>query len=107
LPKGRADESLLAEIVTKKFADHLSLYRIAEIFKREGIVISSKLLSQWVIRSAMALKPQFEEMLKRVLSSKNVFIDETPVRLWEVEKCKQAYMWVLIGGCELLYQYFL
>ena len=100
LPKCRADESLLAEIVTKKFADHLPLYRIAEIFKREGIGISRKLLSQWVVRSAMALKPLYNEMLKRVLASKNIFIDETPVKLWETEKCKQAFMWVVVGGCE-------
>lgn len=79
LPKCRADESLLAEIITKKFADHLPLYRVAEILKREGIGISRKLLSQWVIRSAMALKPLYNEMLRRVLASKNIYIDESPV----------------------------
>lgn len=100
LPRCRADESLLAEIITKKFADHLPLYRIAEIFKREEIGISRKLLSQWVMRSAIALKPLFNEMLKRVLSGKNIFIDETPVKLWEKVKCKQAYMWVVVGGSE-------
>ncbi len=98
LPKCRADESLLAEIITKKFADHLPLYRIAEIFGREGIKISRKLLSQWVVNSAMALKPLYKEMVKRVLSSKNIYIDETPVKLLEAEKCKQAYMWVVVGG---------
>lgn len=100
LPKCRADESFLAEIITKKFADHLPLYRIAEILKRERIGISRKLLSQWVVRSAMALKPLYNEMLKRVLASENIFIDETPVKLWETEKCKQAYMWVVVGGCQ-------
>lgn len=100
LPKCRADESFLAEVITKKFADHLPLYRIAEIFKREGIGISRKLLSQWVIRSAMALKPLYNEMLKRVLSSQNIYIDETPVKLWETKKCRQAYMWVVVGGSE-------
>jgi len=50
LPKCRLDESVLAEIVTKKFADHLPLYRIAEIMGRDGIGISRKLLSQWVLR---------------------------------------------------------
>lgn len=100
LPKCRADESLLSEIITKKFADHLPLYRIAEILKREGIMISRKLLSQWVVRSAMALKPLYDEMLNKILSSRNIFIDESPVRLWEPEKCKQAYMWVVVGGCE-------
>jgi transposase len=100
LPKCRADESLLAEIITKKFADHLPLYRVAEILKREGIGISRKLLSQWVLRSAIALKPLYNEMLKRVLASKNIYIDEAPVKLWEAVKCKQVYMWVLVGGCE-------
>jgi len=98
LPKCRADESLLAEIITKKFSDHLPLNRIAEILNRDGIKISRKLLSQWVIRSAMALKPLYNEMLKRVLESKNIYIDETPVKLWETKKCKQAYMWVVVGG---------
>lgn len=100
LPKCRADESFLAEIITKKFADHLPLYRIAEILKRDGIGISRKLLSQWVIRSAMALKPLYQVMVEKVLASKNIYIDETPVKLWETEKCKQAYMWVVVGGSE-------
>ena len=100
LPRCRADESLLAEVITKKFVDHLPLYRIAEIFQREGIKISRKLLSQWVVRTAMALKPLYDEMLNKVLSSKNIFIDETPVKLWQAIKCKQAYMWVVVGGCE-------
>lgn len=100
LPKCRADESLLAEIVTKKFADHLPLYRIEEILMREGIKISRKLLSQWVIRIGDALKPLYNEMLKKVLGSKNIFIDESPVKLWQKGKCKQAYMWVVVGGNE-------
>jgi transposase len=100
LPKCRADESLLAEIITKKFADHLPLYRITEILKREGIGISRKLLSQWVVRCGMALKPLYNEMLYRVLNSKNIYIDETPVKLQDVGKCKQAYMWVVVGGSE-------
>jgi transposase len=100
LPKCRADESLLAEIITKKFVDHLPLYRIAEIFKRDGIMISRKLLSQWVLRSAMALKPLYNVMLEKVLASKNIYIDETPVKLWEPVKCKQAYLWVVVGGHE-------
>lgn len=78
----------------------MPLNRIAEILGREGIKISRKLLSQWVIRSAMALKPLFNEMSKKVLESKNIYIDETPVKLWEPQKCKQAYMWVVVGGNE-------
>jgi len=50
IPRCRVDESFLAEVLTRKFADHLPLYRISEILKREDINISRKLLSQWVVR---------------------------------------------------------
>jgi transposase len=94
----RADESFLAEIITKKFADHLPLYRIEEILKREEIKVSRKLLSQWVIRCGQALKPLYEVMLKRILASRNIFIDEMPIKLQNKVKCRQGYLWVLVGG---------
>ena len=98
LPKCRADDSLLAEIVTKKFADHMPLYRIVEGMGREGVGISRKLLSQWVVRCGMALKPLYEIMVRSILGSKNVFIDESPVKLQAKNQCKTAYMWVIVGG---------
>jgi transposase len=98
IPKCRADESFLAELLTKKFADHLPLYRISEILGREGLGISRKLLSQWVIRSGEALTPLYEKMLTKVLESKNIHIDETPVKVQESPQCKTAYMWVVAGG---------
>ena len=100
LSKCRADDSLLAEIATRKFVDHLPLYRIAEGMGREGVSISRKLLSQWIIRCAMALKPLYEEMVRRILSSNNIFIDETPVKLQAKDKCKTAFIWVIVGGHE-------
>lgn len=98
LTKCQADDSLLASIIVQKFADHMPLYRIAEQMERNGIGISRKLLSQWVIRCGMALKPLYEVMAQKILDSKNVFIDESPVKLQAKGKCDTAYMWVLVGG---------
>jgi len=100
LSKCQADDSLLAEIATKKFGDHLPLYRIAEIMGRDGVQISRKLLSQWMVRCGRALKPLYEVMLAEILQNGNIFIDETPVKLQEVGKCKTAYVWVVVGGSE-------
>ena len=100
LSKCRADDSLLAEIATRKFGDHLPLYRIAEIMGREGVQISRKLLSQWMVRCGMALKPLYDVMLEQILKNGNIFIDEIPVKLQEVGKCKTAYVWVVVGGNE-------
>jgi transposase len=100
IPKCRADESLLAEIITCKFADHLPLYRIVESMARQGIQISRKLLSQWVMRCGSALKPLYNEMVKRILAGQNVYIDETPIKLQEAVKCSQGYLWTIVGGGE-------
>src|SRR5689334_12419562 len=98
LPKCRADESLLADIITRKFADHLPLYRIAEAFARDGIVISRRLLSQWVIAVGMALKPLYRTMKEKILQGDRLHIDESPVDIFDSPKVSQGYMWVLVGG---------
>lgn len=98
IPKCRADESLLADIIVRKFGDHLPLYRICEIMSREDIFISRKLLSQWIIKAAAGLKLIFDLMLKKILKGKNIFIDESPVKLQDIGKCKQGYMWTVVGG---------
>src|SRR3990167_3795593 len=100
LPKSRADESLLAEIVTRKFADHLPLNRLSEIFSRDGIQITRQLLSQWLIRLGFVLKPLYDLMLQEIKKSGIAFIDETPVQLQVKGKGKlqKGYMWVVAGG---------
>lgn len=100
LTRCQADDSFLAEVLVKKYADHLPLYRISEILSREGILISRQLLSKWVLRSAMALKPIYEEMHRQILTGEVVFIDESPVAMLDpgAGQTKLTYMWVLCGG---------
>lgn len=100
LDRCQADESLLAEVAVKKFADHLPLYRQAEIMAREEIFISRQLLSQWILAMGAALKPLYMAMLTCVLRSNNIFYDETPLDMLKPGKGKthQAYMWVIVGG---------
>ena len=102
LERCKADECFLADILVKKFCDHLPLYRQAEILSRQGIEISRQLLSQWVVRCGEALKPLYNEMLRQVLQSNNIFIDETPLDMLLPgnKKVHQAYMWVIAGGAE-------
>lgn len=100
LNRCQADESLLADVLVKKFCDHLPLYRQSEILGRQGIYISRQILSKWVLRAGIALKPLYDEMLQLVLASNNLFYDETPIDMLDPGKGKthQAYMWVLVGG---------
>lgn len=102
LTRCQADESLLADIMVKKFGDHLPLYRQSEIMAREGIYICRQTLCKWLLRAGLALKPLYNEMLFHVLKSGNIFYDETPIDMLSPGKGKthQAYMWVLVGGKE-------
>lgn len=100
LPRCRADDSLLAEIATKKFADHMPCYRISEEFRRYGIGISPKLLSSWIVACGLALEPLYNVMVKKILSGENIYIDESPVKLQAPGKCETAYLWVIVGGKE-------
>jgi transposase len=96
----KVDESFLADILVKKFADHIPLYRQSEILSRENIYISRQLLSQWVIKCGIALKPLYETMKSLILAQENLFIDEVPINMLEPGKGKtrQCYMWVIVGG---------
>lgn len=100
LNRCQADESLLADVLVKKFCDHLPIYRQSEMMAREGIYISRQILCQWVLRAAMALKPLYNEMIEKILKTGNIFYDETPIQMLAPGKGKthQAYMWVLVGG---------
>lgn len=100
LNRCQADESFLAEILVRKFGDHLPLYRQSEIMSREGVYISRQTLCQWVSRAGAALKPLYNEMITQILKSGNIFYDETPIPMLMPGKGKthQAYMWVLVGG---------
>jgi transposase len=95
-----ADESLLAYVLSAKFADHLPLYRLVEILRRSNIRISRQTLSKWVVTLGTALAPLYEAIKTRILASGVVFADESPIRLLVKGKgrSQQAYMWVYVGG---------
>jgi transposase len=90
----------LADILVKKFGNHLPLYRQSEIMTREGIYISRQILCKWILRAGLALKPLYDKLLDAVLKSNHIFYDETPLSMLEPGKGKvhEAYMWVLVGG---------
>ena len=100
LPRCQADESFLAELLVKKFADHNPLYRYEEQLSREKIRIPRQVLSQWVLKAGEALSPLYRKMKQIILESRNIFIDESPVSLLSPGKGKtqKAYMWVVVGG---------
>lgn len=101
LGKCIATTSLLAYIITAKYADGLPLYRLENIFKRHGHEISRTNMAHWVIRLDQVFKPLINLMREVQNSSDYLQADETRIQvLKEDGKTAQAdkWMWVTRGG---------
>src|SRR5215208_2534807 len=76
---GMATEALLAQVLVSKYADHLPLYRQAQIFARQGIELDRSTLSDWVGRACWWLEPLWCLLRRHVMSSTRIFADDTPL----------------------------
>ena len=76
---GMATEALLAHVLVAKFADHLPLYRQAQIFARQGIELDRSTLCDWVGRACWWLEPLWRLLRRHVMSSTRIFADDTPL----------------------------
>lgn len=95
VPGGLPTEALVAHILTSKYADHLPLYRQAQIFARQGVEIERAVLAGWVGHAAARLKPLVERMGTLMLAADRLFADETPVKVLapRTGKTKTGYFW--------------
>jgi len=74
---GLPTEATVAQVLVSKYADHLPLYRQAQIYARQGINLDRSTLADWVGRAAWLLRPVHERLLMRLKSSTQLFADET------------------------------
>ena len=70
-------DALVAQVLVCKYADHLPLYRQAQIFARQGVVLDRSTLADWVGRAAFLLRPVHERLLETLKASGKLFVDET------------------------------
>jgi transposase len=74
---GLPTEATIAHVLVAKYADHLPLYRQAQIYARQGITLDRSTLADWVGRAAWHLRPLHERLLATIKASRKIFADET------------------------------
>ena len=74
---GLPTEATVAQVLVSKYADHLPLYRQAQIYARQGINLDRSTLADWVGRAAWLLRPIHERLLMKLKGSTKLFADET------------------------------
>src|ERR1700722_19522213 len=74
---GIPTEATVAQVLVSKYADHLPLYRQAQIYARQGVNLDRSTLADGVGRAAFLLRPVHERLLAVLKSSTKLFADET------------------------------
>lgn len=97
IDKGLAGPGLLSYIVTSKFGDYLPLYRLEDIFARQGFEISRATQSVWCGDVADLVEPLYALMADQVRASHVVATDDTIMPMLSRDKCANARMWVYVG----------
>jgi transposase len=94
---GLPTESLVADVLISKYADHLPLYRQSQILAREGVHIDRSTLASWVGFAALELEPLHARLVRILKSSTKLFADETrcPVLDPGRGKTKTGYLWAI------------
>lgn len=77
IESGLPTEATVAQVLVSKFADHLPLYRQAQICARQGVRLDRSTLADWVGRAAFHLRPIYERLLASLRASPKLFADET------------------------------
>ena len=98
IDRGLAGPGLLAHVLVSKYADHLPLYRQAELYEREGVELDRSTLADWVGGASRMLKPLVDALTKYVLSSEKLHGDDVPVPVLSPGngKTKTGRLWTYV-----------
>ena len=90
-------EGAIAHVLISKYADHLPLYRQAQIYARSGLDLDRSTLAGWVGKAAFHLRPVYDRLKAALKTSSNLGLDETTVRVLDPGrgKTKTGYLWTM------------
>src|SRR5450631_962303 len=105
---GIPTEATIAQVLVSKYADHLPLYRQAQIYERQGIHLDRSTLADWVGHAAWHLRPLQERLLVRLKERPHLFADETTAPVLDPGRgcTKTGQLWASAaddrpwGGCD-------
>ena len=110
IEKGRPGPGLLAHVVSSKYADHLPLYRLEQIFERHGVQISRRTLAEWNGAVADLLEPIVRVMHReQVCQSPWSQCDDTTLEVQDPSRAPEirtGHLWVYRGELgEVVYDF--
>lgn len=98
IERGKPGPGLLAHIMVAKFDDHIPLYRLSEMYARQGIDISRSVMADWVGRASVLLTPLILLIRAHIAAVDRIHTDDTPVDVLDPGrgKTKTGRVWVYV-----------
>jgi transposase len=98
IARGMAGPGLLAHVLVSKYADHLPLYRQAQIYEREGVELDRSTLADWVGGASNLVEPLIDALGKYVKEAQKLHADDTPVPVLEPGRgsTKTGRLWTYV-----------
>jgi transposase len=99
-----AGSGLLAHIIVSKYVDHLPLYRLERIFRRQGVELSRSTMCGQLALTEEALAPLGEEIIRRIRAGPYIQLDDTSVLVQAEEEKARFYgkLWTYHSPLEKL-----
>ncbi|MGE6531124.1 IS66 family transposase [Pseudomonas sp. NPDC077382] len=101
IEKSLASPSVLAMLLTTKYADGIPLYRFEKMLSRHGVDIPRQTLARWVIQCGEQLQPLLNLMRDKLFEYPVLHCDETRLQVLHEpgrDPAAQSWMWVQTGG---------
>jgi transposase len=108
IAKGLAGPGLLAHLIVSKYEDHLPLYRLENIYERQGLFLPRSTLCDWLLACGQLLRPLYDRLVYHTLLSRALHTDDTPVKLQDPKThlLSTARMWAYLGDAAHPYNVF-
>ena len=108
IEKGLAAPGLLSYVIVSKYSDHLPMHRLEGILQRHGIEIARSTMCDWAAQCAEVLSPLTGLMAQRVLQSRVIHTDDTPVKVQDrsLDRTRTGRFWVYLGDADHPYTVF-
>ena len=93
-----AGTGLLTHVLVSKYGDHTPLYRLCQIYARDGVQLQRSTLADWVAQAARLLSPVAEAIGRYVVAADKVHGDDTPIRVLggAGAKARTGRLWVYV-----------
>jgi transposase len=108
IAKGLPGPGLLAHVIVSKYVDHLPLYRLEDIYERQGMFLPRSTLCDWLMGCGQLLRPLYDRLVYWTLQSAALHTDDTPVKMQELKThlLSTARLWAYLGDAAHPYNVF-